>query len=181
MQNHTTQRRGLVAQAGQRRNDTELTRTHGGRETVLKLLNDALETEIFCVHRYKRHYGIATGIKAATVAREFLEHSIQEQHQVYRIVERIVQLGGEPDFRRSNLEDLERRELLEMIREDLAAERIAMDYYAEVLQQLSDRDTAIRRLIEDIVGIKMERTMSLTATMDTLSESRSEESGTENN
>src|SRR5437762_1038627 len=105
------------------------------REVVLKLLNEALATEIVCVLRYKRHYYMATGINAPAVAAEFLEHANDEQGHADRLAERIVQLNGEPNFSpeglltRSHAEYQEGNSLLEMIKEDLVDERIAIESY----------------------------------------------------
>ena len=109
------------------------------RDVVLKLLNDALATELVCVLRYRRHYFMARGIHSGSVAQEFLEHSNDEQMHADEIAERIVQLGGEPDFNpsglatRSHVEYVEGETLTSMIREDLVAERIAIDSYREMI------------------------------------------------
>jgi bacterioferritin len=132
------------------------------RETVLKILNEALATEIVCVLRYKRHYYMATGIHAGIVAAEFLEHATQEQEHADRIAERITQLGGEPDFKpqhlaeRSHSEYVEGKDLLDMIREDLIAERIAIDSYREIILYLGDNDSTSRRMFEEILSMEEE-------------------------
>ena len=103
------------------------------RETVVKLLNEALATEIVCVLRYKRHYFMASGIHAEGVAAEFLEHANDEQGHADSIAQRIVQLKGEPNFNpegllsRSHAEYVEGTTLVDMIKEDLVAEPIAID------------------------------------------------------
>src|SRR6185295_10317760 len=108
------------------------------RETVVKLLNEALATEIVCTLRYKRHFFMAKGINAQSVADEFLEHANEEQMHADQIAERVVQLGGEPDFSpegmltRSHSEYVEGDSLIDMIKEDLVAERIAIDSYREM-------------------------------------------------
>src|SRR6266513_2818560 len=105
------------------------------RETVIRILNEVLATEIVCVLRYKRHYYMATGIHAQAVAEEFLEHAKEEQSHADIAAERIVQLGGEPNFNpeglltRSHSEYVEGETLTDMIKEDLVAERIAIDSY----------------------------------------------------
>src|SRR5664279_108397 len=110
----------------------------GNTETVIKLLNEALATEIVCVLRYKRHYFMAKGIHAGPVADEFLEHAGEEQQHADLISERIVQLGGAPNLSpeglltRSHSEYVEGRDLVDMIKEDLVAERIAIDSYREM-------------------------------------------------
>jgi bacterioferritin len=128
------------------------------RATVLKLLNEALATEIVCVLRYKRHYFMAKGIHAEGVAAEFLEHANDEQQHADQIAERITQLGGEPDFSpdglasRSHAEYVEGGSLEEMIKEDLVAERIAIDSYREIVNYLGDADSTSRRLMEEILA-----------------------------
>jgi bacterioferritin len=128
------------------------------RVTVLKLLNEALATEIVCVLRYKRHYFMAKGIHAEGVASEFLEHANDEQQHADQIAERITQLGGEPDFSpdglvsRSHAEYVEGGSLEEMIKEDLVAERIAIDSYREIVNYLGDADPTSRRLMEEILA-----------------------------
>lgn len=128
------------------------------RETVIQLLNDALATEIVCNLRYKSHYFRADGIKANVAAEEFLEHANQEQDHADWLAERIVQLGGKPNFSpdgllsRSHAEYIEGENLREMIKEDLVAERIAIDSYREVVQYLGDRDPTSRRIMEDILA-----------------------------
>jgi len=128
------------------------------REQVVKILNDALATEIVCVLRYKRHYFMANGIHARSVADEFLQHANEEQVHADRIAERIVQLGGEPDLApdsltsRSHAEYKEGGDLVDMIREDLVAERIAIDSYAEMIRYVGDDDPTTRRLLEDVLG-----------------------------
>jgi len=131
---------------------------HADRETVLRLLNEALATEIICVLRYKRHYFMAKGIHAEGVAAEFLEHATDEQQHADQIAARITQLGGEPDFSpeglttRSHAEYVEGDTLEDMIREDLVAERIAIDSYREMIAYLADNDSTTRRLMEEILA-----------------------------
>ena len=132
------------------------------REAVLKLLNDAMATEIVCMLRYRRHHFMAKGIHAKGVADEFLVHSNQEQGHADELAERIVQLGGEPDFSpagladRSHAEYAEGETLLEMIKEDLVAERIAIDSYREFIQYLGDKDPTTRRMLESILAMEEE-------------------------
>ena len=131
---------------------------HADRGVVLKLLNEALATELVCVLRYKRHYFTAKGIHAEGVASEFLEHANDEQGHADQIAERITQLGGEPDFNpdglatRSHAEYVEGDTLEDMIKEDLVAERIAIDSYREIVQYLGDKDSTTRRLMEEILA-----------------------------
>lgn len=132
------------------------------RKTVLKLLNDALATEIVCVLRYRRHHFMAKGIQAKSIADEFLVHANEEQGHADQIADRIVQLGGEPDFSpdslvsRSHAEYVEGESLVDMIREDLVAERIAIDSYRDMIQYLSDQDPTTRRMLETILAVEEE-------------------------
>jgi len=132
------------------------------RETVIKLLNEALATEIVCVLRYKRHYFMASGIHAEGVAAEFLEHANDEQGHADQIAARIVQLGGEPDFNpdglltRSHAEYVEGETLVDMIKEDLVAERIAIDSYRDMINYFGNDDPTTRRLMESILAVEEE-------------------------
>lgn len=127
-------------------------------ETVLNLLNTALATEIVCVLRYKRHFYTARGIHAEAIADEFLEHAQEEQQHADRIAERITQLGGEPDFDPENLTSRSHSEykpgttLLDMLKEDLIAERIAIESYTEIVRYIGDGDPTTRRLMEEILA-----------------------------
>lgn len=128
------------------------------REKILRLLNESLATELVCVLRYKRHYFMASGIKASVAAAEFLEHATQEAEHADRLAERIVQLGGEPDFDPDNLTKNSHAQyvagssLKEMVLEDLVAERIAIDSYREIIQYIGDKDPTTRRIFEDILA-----------------------------
>jgi len=132
------------------------------RKTVIKVLNEALATEIVCVLRYRRHYFMATGINADSVAAEFLQHSNDEQGHADQIAQRIVQLGGEPNFSpeglltRSHAEYVEGETLIDMIKEDLVAERIAIDSYRDIIQYLGNDDPTSRRLMETILAVEEE-------------------------
>ena len=132
----------------------------GDRETVIRLLNEALATEIVCILRYKRHYYMATGIHAQAVAAEFLEHANEEQGHADQIAERITQLGGAPNFNpeglltRSHAEYVEGDSLVDMIKENLVAERIAIDSYAEMARYFGDKDSTSRRMIESILAME---------------------------
>jgi bacterioferritin len=140
-----------------------VTSTYGAdRDTVLKLLNGALATELVCVLRYKRHYFMAKGINSEAVAQEFLEHANEEQEHADTLAARIVQLGGEPDFApasltaRSHSEYKEGNGLTDMIRENLIAERIAIDTYREIIRYLGDGDVTTRRMFEEILAVEEE-------------------------
>lgn len=130
------------------------------RETVLKLLNDSLATEIVCVLRYRRHHFMAKGIQSKSIADEFLAHSNEEQGHADQLAERIVQLGGEPDFSpaglvsRSHAEYVAGTTLLDMIKEDLIAERIAIDSYRDFIRYLDNQDPTTRRLLESILAVE---------------------------
>lgn len=134
----------------------------GDRDTVLQLLNDALATELVCMLRYRRHYFMARGIPSKSIAEEFLEHSNEEQGHADQLAERIVQLGGEPNFApdgltsRSHAEYVEGDSLVSMIREDLIAERVAIDSYREIVQYLGDKDPTSRRVMENILAVEEE-------------------------
>jgi bacterioferritin len=137
------------------------------REIVLKLLNDSLATELVCVLRYRRHHFMARGIHSQSVAREFLEHSNEEQGHADQIAERIVQLGGAPDFApagltsRSHAEYVEGDSLGSMIKEDLVAERIAIDSYRDIIQYLGEQDPTTRRMMEGILAVEEEHANEL--------------------
>lgn len=136
-------------------------------QTVLKLLNEALATEIICVLRYKRHFSMASGINAPNAAAEFAQHATEEQAHADQIAARIVQLGGEPNFSpeglatRSHSEYIEGGTLQEMIREDLVAERIAIGSYGEMIRYLGENDVTTRRLMESILAIEEEHAEDL--------------------
>lgn len=145
------------------------------RKTVIKLLNEALATEIICVLRYKRHFFMAQGIHADPVAQEFLQHANEEQQHADQIATRITQLGGEPNFSpeglqsRSHSQYVEGGSLLDMVREDLVAERIAIDSYGEMIRYLGDKDITTRRMLEGILAMEEEHAddlSSILATMD---------------
>lgn len=144
------------------------------RETVIKVLNESLATEIVCVLRYKRHYFMASGIHADSVAAEFLQHANEEQGHADQIAQRIVQLGGEPNFNpegllsRSHAEYVEGDTLLDMIKEDLVAERIAIDSYREIIQYLGNDDPTTRRMMEGILAMEEEHADDLVSLLDDL-------------
>jgi bacterioferritin len=127
-------------------------------ETSLRVLNEALATEIVCVLRYKRHQFMAHGLSAVSVAEEFAEHAAEEQSHADMIAERITQLGGEPNFSpeglltRSHSEYVEGTTLVDMIKEDLVAERIAIESYSEIIRYFGNNDPTSRRLMEEILA-----------------------------
>ncbi len=142
------------------------------RSTVVRLLNEALATEIVCVLRYRRHYFMATGIHADPVAAEFLQHANEEQSHADLIAQRIVQLGGEPNFSpegllsRSHAEYVEGHTLGEMIRENLVAERIAIDSYREMIAYLGSDDPTTRRMLEGILAMEEEHADDLSSMLE---------------
>ena len=144
------------------------------RETVLKLLNEALATEIVCTLRYKRHYYMADGLNASIAADEFLEHAQQEQQHADWLAERIVQLGGAPNFSpeglqsRSHAEYVEGETLKEMVKEDLIAERIAIDSYREIATYLGDKDPTTRRIMEEILAHEEEHADDMASILESL-------------
>jgi bacterioferritin len=144
------------------------------RQTVIRVLNEALATEIVCVLRYKRHFFMATGINAQSVAAEFLQHANEEQLHADQIAQRIVQLGGEPNFSpeglltRSHSEYVEGASLIDMITEDLVAERIAIDSYREIIGYLGNDDSTTRRMMETILAMEEEHADDLVSLLEEL-------------
>lgn len=132
----------------------------GDRKTVLRFLNEALATEIVCALRYRRHHFIARGLAATRIAEEFLVHADEELSHADVIAERIVQLGGEPDFSpdtlkaRSHAEYVAPGTIVEMVRENLVAQRVAIDSYRGLIEYLGENDPPTRRMLEGIVGVE---------------------------
>jgi bacterioferritin len=128
------------------------------RETAIRVLNEALATEIVCILRYKRHYFSAQGLNSESVKQEFLEHANDEQRHADMIAERITQLGGDPDLNpegmamRSHSQYVAAGSLVDMIKEDLIAERIAIESYAEMVRFFGDGDPTSRRMMETILA-----------------------------
>jgi bacterioferritin len=145
------------------------------RKTVVRMLNEALATEIVCVLRYKRHYFMVAGIHAAPVAAEFLEHATEEMQHADALAKRIVELQGEPNFspdgllQRSHAEYVEGSNLKEMITEDLVAERVAIESYREMIGYMGDRDPTTRRLLEEILASEEGHADDLSSLLDGLS------------
>ena len=144
------------------------------RETVVNVLNEALATEIVCNLRYRRHYFMAMGIHAQPVAAEFLQHANEEQQHADQIAERITQLGGAPNFNpeglltRSHAEYVEGASLIDMIRENLVAERIAIDSYGEIVRYLGNNDPTTRRMMESILAVEEEHADDMADLLTTL-------------
>jgi bacterioferritin len=132
------------------------------KDTIIKLLNEALATELVCVLRYKRHYFMAQGIHSDPIASEFLQHANEEQGHADQLAGRIVQLGGSPNFSpdgilsRSHSEYVEGENLVDMIKEDLVAERIAIDSYTEMIHYVGENDITTRRMLESILAVEEE-------------------------
>lgn len=165
--------KAIRARARQHIEDGAVTDSYtADRGTVIKLLNEALATEIVCVLRYKRHYFMASGLMADAVKGEFLEHANEEQAHADRIAERIVQLGGAPDLNpdvlsgRAHAEYVEGTDLRDMVKEDLVAERIAIDSYRAIIDYLGERDTTTRRLMEEILAQEEEHADELADLLD---------------
>lgn len=145
------------------------------KEIILDLLNKALATELVCVLRYRYHYFMAKGIQASSVAHEFMEHADQELQHADKLAERIVQLGGKPDFCpdtlsvRSHAEYVTPTSLKQMIKENLIAERIAIESYREMINFISNTDPTTRRIIEDILAVEEEHAEELATLNDDVS------------
>lgn len=140
-----------------------ITEAYGAdRDRVLQVLNEVLATELVCVLRYKRHYYMAQGLNSGPIAAEFLQHATEEQGHADMVAKRITELQGEPDFNpstlmaRSHAEYKEGDGLVDMIKEDLVAERVAIASYQEIVRWLADGDPTTRRLVEDILAVEEE-------------------------
>jgi len=144
------------------------------RKTVIKILNEALATEIVCTLRYRRHYYMASGIHSQAVADEFMEHANEEQQHADWIAERIRQLGGAPDFNpeglltRSHAQYAEGNSLVDMIKENLIAERIAIDSYLEMIRYFGNDDPTSRRLVEKVLEQEEEHADDMATLLETL-------------
>jgi bacterioferritin len=153
----------LRARARQNVEEGAVTSGYGAdREAIIKLLNEALATELVCVLRYKRHYFMAKGIHAESVKAEFLQHAKEEMAHADRIAKRITELGGEPDFSpdslsiRSHAEYIPGDSLVSMIKENLIAERIAVESYREMVDFLANNDPTTQRMIKEILAVEEE-------------------------
>ncbi|HET7524931.1 MAG TPA: ferritin-like domain-containing protein [Burkholderiaceae bacterium] len=140
-----------------------VTPTYGPwRDDIVRLLNDALATELTCVLRYRRHHFTAQGVASPKIAEEFMVHANEELAHADRIAERIVQLGGEPNFRpeslpsRSHSDYDEPENLTDMIRSNLIAERVAIEAYRQMVALIGDKDPTTRRLLEEILAVEEE-------------------------
>jgi bacterioferritin len=160
----------LRSRARQHIEDGAVTQSYGAdRETVLRLLNEALATELVCTLRYRRHFFMANGVQAEAVKEEFRAHAAEELEHADRIAARIVQLDGEPNFdprglaERSHAEYVPGASLNDMIREDLVAERVAIDSYKEMINYIGPRDSTTRRLLEEILAKEEEHAEDLSS------------------
>ena len=141
---------------------------------VISVLNGVLATELVCVLRYKRHYFTASGLNAQSIAEEFLQHANEEQGHADQVAQRIVQLGGSPNFNpeglasRAHSQYDEKEELIDMIREDLVAERIAIESYSEIIRWLANDDPTTRSMIEGILKVEEEHAEDLRSFLDRL-------------
>ncbi len=146
------------------------------RNDVVKLLNDALATEIVCTLRYKRHHFTARGVASPKIAEEFMVHAQEETVHADRIAERIVQLGGEPDFapqkllERSHADYDESTDLQAMIRANLVAERVAIEAYTQMIELIGDKDPTTRRLLVDVLTEEQEHADELSDWLNTSSQ-----------
>jgi bacterioferritin len=137
------------------------------RNDMIKLLNDSLATELVCVLRYKRHHFTAAGLASPKIAEEFMVHANEESAHADRLAQRIVQLGGEPDFspdllsKRSHAEYDDSSDLKAMIKANLIAERVAIESYSQLIQLIGDKDSTTRRLLEDILSDEQEHAEEL--------------------
>ena len=142
------------------------------REDIIKLLNDSLATELVCIMRYKRHHFTAKGLASPAIAEEFLVHANEETEHADMIAERIVQLGGEPDFnpssllQRSHADYDESTDLKAMIRANLVAERVAIEAYTQMVKLIGDKDSTTRRILEHILSQEQEHAEELSDWLD---------------
>jgi bacterioferritin len=141
------------------------------RKVVITLLNEALATELVCVLRYKRHYFMAKGIHSESIKAEFLQHGNEEMAHADLLAKRITELGGEPDFspdglsERSHAEYVAGDTLNAMIKEDLIAERIAIESYREMIAYLADTDPTTQKLLKEILAMEEEHAEDLASLM----------------
>jgi bacterioferritin len=127
-------------------------------EQIVSLLNDALATELVCILRYKRHHFTARGMASPAIAAEFMVHANEESGHADKIAERIVQLGGEPDFNpvtlleRSHADYDTSSALRDMVRANLVAERVAVETYRQMIGLIGDKDPTTKRMLEAILA-----------------------------
>ena len=137
------------------------------REDIIRLLNDALATELVCILRYKRHHFTAKGLASPKIAEEFMVHALEETAHGDQIAERIVQLGGEPDFapdsltQRSHADYDDATDMKSMIKANLIAERVAIEAYSQMIALIGDKDSTTRRMLEGILSQEQEHAEEL--------------------
>lgn len=155
----------LRARARQHLSKGNVTDTYkGDADKTIEILQSVLATEIVCVLRYTMHSIAATGISSEGVKAEFAQHAKEEQEHMMAVAERINQLGGSPNFNPDGLASrsaslyVEGKNLVEMIRENLVAERIAVDHYRELIRYFGDNDPATRVMLEGILVVEEEHT-----------------------
>ncbi|MDQ6684840.1 MAG: ferritin-like domain-containing protein [Pseudomonadota bacterium] len=142
------------------------------RESIVKLLNDSLATELVCILRYKRHHYTAKGLASSAIAEEFMTHALEETQHADKLAERIVQLGGEPDFspdsltKRSHADYDASTDLKTMIRVNLIAERIAIEAYSQMIKLIGDKDPTTKRILVDILSQEQEHAEELSDWME---------------
>jgi bacterioferritin len=163
-----------LAAAKQHLEEGPVTPSYGPwREDIVQLLNDALATELVCVLRYKRHHYTAKGLSSPAIAEEFMVHAQEETEHSEQLAERIVQLGGEPDFapdsltRRSHADYDDQTDLAGMIRANLIAERVAIEAYTQMIRLIGDKDSTTRRVLESILSQEQEHAEELSDWLDT--------------
>ena len=169
----------LRSRARQHIENGAVTETYAAdRQTVLRLLNEALATELVCTLRYRRHYFMANGVQGEAVKEEFRAHAAEELEHADRLAARIVQLDGEPNFdprglaERSHAEYVAGTSLNDMIREDLVAERVAIDSYKEMVSYIGAQDPTTRRLLEEILAKEEEHAEDLSSMLNAVGHTR---------
>lgn len=175
MGTHLTDIETLRRRAREQLEQGPITDTYGAdRERVVQVLNEVLATEVVCWLRYKRHYYMASGLNAGPVAAEFLEHATQEAQHADMVASRITQLRGEPNFdpeglaSRSHAEYVEGSSLVDMVKEDLVAERVAISSYQEIVRWLGNDDPTTRGVIEQILAVEEEHADDLVSLLEEL-------------
>jgi bacterioferritin len=154
------------------------------RAEVIKILNEVLATELVCILRYKSHFYRASGIEAEAVKGEFLQHAQEAQQHADTVAARIVQLNGEPDFNPEGLTSRSRSEfkpgstLTEMIKEDLIAERIAVEFYTEIIHWLGESDLTTRKVMQEILAVEAQHAEDMRSLLGRLNQSQSMHSRT---
>jgi bacterioferritin len=164
---------GAIQAAKQGIDNGTVTPSYGPwRDDIVKLLNDALATELVCILRYKRHHYTAKGLESPAIAAEFMVHAQEETAHADQLAERIVQLGGDPDFSpdslsaRSHAEYDDSADLKEMIRKNLVAERVAIETYMQMIRLIGDKDSTTRRVLESILSQEQQHAEELSTWLD---------------